>query len=410
MQHDKLLDTDMLRKDFPILSGESGGESIVYLDSAATSLTPVQVIKAVSEFHLTSVGVVNRSIHRLAREVTERYRRARRTIAWLIGAEEDEIVLVRNTTEAVNLVAAADARLRCRPVVTTLANHHSSLLPWSRNCTVRHARLNSDGTLCMDDLYSKLTSEVALVCVPHISNAMGLLMPVREIVQRARQIGALVMIDAAQSVPHMPVNVHDLDCDFLAFSGHKMLAPFGIGVLYGRRCHLDAMEPFLVGGDMVESVREDAYVCKTPPAKFEAGTPNVGGAIGLATAVDYLENIGMDRIHAHVRYLARLARQRLREIVGLQVYGPSSDDCVESAVSFGIGGIPAHTLASLLSERFGIMVRSGYHCAQPLHDSLGLPHTVRASFYLYNTEQEIEMLVAALSQLRDSFDVVGRMD
>ncbi len=400
MRGEAVFSVDEIRKDFPALARTVDGKPLVYLDNAATSLRPVQVVDALAEFYRTSVGSADRGAHPLARETTARYHEARCAVARLIGAAEDEIIFVRNSTEGVNLVAAALPTLRRGHIVTTLANHHSSLLPWAAHGKARHVGLNKDGTLSITSLKEALTADAALLCMPQVSNAMGLLMPVEYAVEIAKRAGALVLIDGAQSVPHMPVDVKALDCDFLVFSGHKMLAPFGIGVLYGKREHLDAMQPFLLGGGMIESVQANRFTVKPPPGKFEAGTPNVGGAVALATAIDYLEDIGLDRIDNHVTVLARSARSSLRAIDGLTVYGPESDELVGSAVAFGFEGLAAHALALMLANRFGILVRSGYHCAEPFHKAVGIPQTVRASFYLYNTSEEVGLLDHALRHIQ----------
>lgn len=393
------LDPHALRRDFPLLE-RADAEPFVYLDSAATSLKPRQVIEALGRFYASCGGGVGRSVYRLARETTARYQEARQRIADFIGAEPEEIVFVRNATEAINLVASSHPRARQGPVLTTWANHHSGLLPWRRPGAPEPVRLEPDGTLALADLEQKLAVHPALLCLPHVSNALGIEMPVAEAVRLARRVGTLVLIDGAQSVPHQPVDVGRLGCDFLVWSGHKMLAPEGIGVLWARREHLETMEPWLLGGDMVESVRTDAVTLKEPPGRFEAGTPNVGGAVALAAAVDYLETIGLGEVHTHVRGLAVRARSRLRAIDGLTVHGPENDTAACSAVSFSFAGMAAHALALVLSNRFGIMVRSGYLCAQPFHETLGLPETVRASFYLYNTEEEVEALAEALETVR----------
>ncbi len=394
------LEVEQLRADFPILERTFDGQPLIYLDSAATSLKPRAVITALAEFYATSAGGVHRNVHRLGHEVTVRYQAARQAVALFLGAAVDEIVFVSNTTEAINLVAAGHPGLRGRPVVLTAANHHSGLLPWLQpGQEVRIARVGPDGIVDLADL-ERLLPGAALLCLPHVNNAFGLLFPVAEAIALAHQAGALVLLDGAQSVPHMPVDVGGLDCDFLAFSGHKMLAPWGIGGLYGKRDCLAAMTPVRWGGGMVEGVVHGQPILRQPPDGFEAGTPNVGGAVALAAAIDYLEALGLAAIHQHVSDLARLARQQLRAIPDLVIHGPLRDDLVVSAVSFSFPGMAAHALARILSNRFGIMVRSGFHCTQPLHEALALGETVRASFYLYNTAAEVAALVSALHTIR----------
>jgi len=398
------LDARALRRDFPVLENAAGEPAPIYLDSAATSLKPRRVIETLSDFYSSCGGGVNRSVYRLARETSARYREARERVADLVLAESDEIVFVRHTTEAINLVAAGHPRIRGGKVLATLANHHSALLPWGRKGgqNLEPVALTPDGLLDLDDLEKKLAGGADLLCLPQVSNAFGLEMPIAEAVAMARAAGAWVLVDGAQSVPHRPVDVLDLGADFLCWSGHKMLAPEGIGVLWARRELLAEIEPWLLGGDMVESVGLEGWEPKESPGHLEAGTPNVGGVVALGAAVDYLEEAGLEKVHRHVRALARRARERLREIEGLEVYGPESDDAVSSAVAFGFAGMAAHALALMLSNRFGIMVRSGYHCAQPYHEALGLGETVRASFYLYNTEDEVDALAEALETVGDS--------
>jgi cysteine desulfurase / selenocysteine lyase len=396
------IDINRIRQDFPVLLRQFDGRPIVYLDSAATSLKPIPVIEALCKYYSTAAGGVNRSVYRLARETTAAYHNARQTVAKFVGAHDDEIIFVRNATEGINVVASGLDICRNGRIVWTLANHHSNLLPWWQERKSDPVGLNPDGSLSFEDLEEKLTQGASLLCLPQVSNAMSIAMPIDAAIRKAREVSALTLIDATQSIPQMPVNVGDLGCDFLVWSGHKMLAPEGIGVLYAQRKHLEKMRPWLLGGDMVEEVYIDGYKLKDPPERFEAGTPNVGGAIALAAAIEYLEAIGLEQISRHVRGLVRQTRARLRQIEGLELYGPNDDALVVSAVSFGFAGMAAHALALLLSNRFGIMVRSGYHCAQPFHQALGLQETVRASFYLYNTEEEVEYLAQALEKISAS--------
>lgn len=406
MSQDGKFDSERWRRDFPALD-TAGGRPLIYLDSAATSLTPQPVIDAVSRFYATCAGTVHRGVHRGDRAIGERYRQARRTVALGVGAEEHEVVFLANTTEALNLVASAHPACSDRPVVVTDANHHSALLPFRRG-SLRRVRLQADGTLDLDDLERRLHG-AGLLCLPHVSNALGWLMPVDEAVALARRAGALVLLDGAQSVPHMPIDVEQLGVDFLAWSGHKMLAPFGIGVLYGRAEQLALLEPQRWGGGMVEAVtvgeRAVDAEMRAIPERFEAGTPNLGGAIGLAAAVDYLEEIGLERVQRHVNALTRRSRRRLREVPGLVVHGPDHDRGACTSATFSFPGMASHALARLLSDRFNIMTRSGFHCAQPLHQTLRWGETVRASFYLYNIEQEVEILAAALTTIGETLEL-----
>ncbi|MEM8960662.1 MAG: aminotransferase class V-fold PLP-dependent enzyme [Acidobacteriota bacterium] len=396
------------RADFPaLLEDLEDGRRPIYLDSAATTLMPNQVLTAIDTFHRRACGSVGRSVHHFSREGTRAYQRARATVARFVGGDEHELVFTRNTTEAIHLVATGHPAIRDARVLTTLANHHSALLPWTRgDRVVPPVHLHPDGTLDLDDLDAKL-GDVDLLVLPAVVNALGLRMPIETVIERARRAGVMVLLDGAQAVPHMPIDVNELDIDFLVWSGHKMLAPLGIGVLWARREHLEAMSPVLLGGEMVERVwlesdEDIAFEAKEGPARFEAGTPNVTGAVALATACEYLDDLGLENVHSHVSELAHAARRRLRALDGIAVHGPATDDDVATAVTFGFPGMRAHALALMLSNRFGIMVRSGHHCAEPLHQTLDLPPTVRASFYLYNDHDDVDALADALATIRQT--------
>ena len=391
-------DVTALRQDFPILQRRINDRPLIYLDSAATSLKPRQVIAAVVHFYEQHCANIHRGVHLLSQEASELYEEARYKVARFVGAMDREIIFVRNATEALNLVA------RCLPlqgkVLTTLAEHHSNLLPWGENERVVKATLTDRGLLDMDDLAAKLAANhVSLVAVNHVSNGLGTINPVVEIGQLARDAGAYFLVDGSQSVPHMPVSVKSLDCDFLVFSGHKMLGPSGIGVLYGRAELLEKMEPFLLGGDMISEVHADSYQLANIPWKFEAGTPNIEGAIGLGAAVEYLQNVGMANIRTHEKHLVGLALEGIKALKTISLYGSDVAESRGGVITFKRAGLAAHALAKLLSNRYSILVRSGYHCAQPLFEAIGSGETCRASLYLYNTEEEVATLVEALATL-----------
>jgi cysteine desulfurase/selenocysteine lyase len=402
------LDVEALRHDFPILRRSMHGKPLVYLDSAATSQKPQQVLEALHRYYEHSNANVHRGVYELAEEATAAYEEARGKIARFINAGYEETIFTRNASEAINLVAYAWGRRNIRAgdlVVLTHLEHHSNLVPWQilameTGCELAFIGLQPDGSLDLESLDRHLaTGRVKLVTSAYISNVLGTVTPVAEITRRAHAHGAAVLIDAAQAVPHVPVDVRALDIDFLAFTGHKMLGPMGIGVLYGRRSILEAMPPFLGGGEMIRRVDYTGATWNDLPWKFEAGTPSVGDAIGLGAAVDYLEAVGMEAVAEHDRQLARYAVDQLGGIEGLTIHGPAERGAV---VAFSLSDIHPHDLASLLDEQ-GIAVRAGHHCAQPLHELLGVPATTRASFYLYNDEGEIDRLVDGIERAKELF-------
>ncbi|MCP4672194.1 MAG: aminotransferase class V-fold PLP-dependent enzyme [Desulfobacula sp.] len=395
------MNIDTIRLDFPILKRIVNGRPLVYFDSAATSLKPVQVINAVNRFYTESCANIHRGVHLLSQEASDLYEGARRKVAAFLNADEEEIVFVRNATEALNLLCHC---LHIKgDVIATLADHHSVYLPWFDRRKVHYVDLKSNGEINMETFKKLLGKDIALVCIPHVTNALGAITPVKEAIELAHKAGALVILDGSQSVPHMLTDVKELDCDFLVLSGHKMLGPSGTGALYGKLEFLEKMDPFLKGGDMNKAVYKDRYVLADLPGKFEAGTPNIEGAIGLGAAVDYLEDIGMEAIEAHSHDLTAFALSELSEVEKIQIYGPTDSDKRSSSIAFNLPGLEAHGLAKILSQRYSIMVRSGHHCAQPLHDALKIPQTVRASFYLYNTCDEIKSLKKALGEIADSY-------
>ncbi len=387
-----------VREDFAILKREINGRPMVYMDSAATSLKPRPVIDAVLDFYENHCANIHRGVHQLSQEASELYEDARYTISRFIGAMEREIVFVRNASEALNLVAHSlpiDGA-----VLTTTAEHHSNLLPWGRRNEVIVVDISPTGILDLEDLARKLKgNKVGLVSVTHVSNGLGVINPVKQIGEMARAHGAYFLVDGSQSVPHMPVNVHELDCDFLVFSGHKMLGPSGVGVLYARSEHLESMEPFLLGSDMISEVHLDGFKLANIPWKFEAGTPNIEGAIALGVAVEYLEDLGMDAVRAHERELATLALEGFQQMRNVQLLGPTDPDIRSGVITFKRPNIEAHAFAKLLSNRYSILIRSGFHCAQPLFETLGAGESCRASLYLYNTTEEVAALVSAVDAL-----------
>jgi len=406
-----MIDTQAIRRDFPILSRQINGKPLVYLDNAATSQKPKQVIKAVSEYYRRHNANVHRGIHTLAEEATNSYEEARKKVARFINARsEREVVFVRNATEAINLVAYAWGRKNLKQgdeILTTVMEHHSNLVPWQivareTRSTLKFLDIDEDGFLKLDDLEKLLTPKTKLVAVTWVSNVLGTINPVREITKAAHAKGALVLVDGAQRAPHVPIDVQREGFDFLAFTGHKMLAPMGIGVLWVRQKILEEMDPFLSGGDAIKEVTLEETIFNDLPWKFEAGTPNVGGVVGLGAAVDYLSKIGMKNIRTHSEQLTAYGLKRLNQVKSLKIYGPSDSNDRGSVFSFTIDGIHPHDLATALDQE-GIAIRSGHHCAMPLHTRLGVTATARASFYLYNTEEEIDRLVEGIEKAKKIF-------
>jgi cysteine desulfurase/selenocysteine lyase len=402
----KTFDAARIREDFPILKRRIGDHELVYLDSAASSQKPTAVIEAMDTYYRTTHANVHRGVHTLSEEATAQYEGARAKVAQFIGACcPKEVIWTRNATEAINLVAYSWGRSNLRAgdhVLLTEMEHHANLVPWQmlaaeKNLTLDFVPINDDGTLRFDDLNKLLTSRTKLLAFTAASNVLGTINPVKEMTQAAHRVGAKVLLDGAQSVPHLPVDVQHLDIDFMAFSAHKMLGPTGIGVLWGRRELLNAMPPFLGGGDMIREVHLRSFKPSELPWKFEAGTPSIAEAVGFGAAVDYLEALGMDAIHAHEQEITTYAMARLSEVEGLRVLGPAAD-LRGGLVAFTLGNIHPHDIASAL-DTMGIAVRAGHHCAMPLHERLGIPASARASFYVYTTKAEIDTLVAGLEQV-----------
>ncbi|HWQ05480.1 MAG TPA: cysteine desulfurase [Longilinea sp.] len=400
-----------IRDEFPILRREVyPGTPLVYFDSAATSQKPSSVIEAMDTYYRVTNANIHRGIHVLAEEATASYEEARLKVVKFIHARnEHEIIFTRNTTESINLVAYSWARANLQAgdlVILTEMEHHSNLVPWQILASERQVRLEfipvtDEGLLDLDVYRQLLQQNPKLVSFTHMSNVLGTINPARKLVSMAHDAGALALIDGAQSVPHFPVDVQDLNADFLAFSGHKMVGPTGIGVLYGKEAILNAMPPFLGGGDMIKKVLLRSFTANSLPHKFEAGTPAIAEGIGLGAAVDYLSSIGMDRIAAYEHELTQYALDRLSEVSGLRVIGPSADKR-GGVAAFTLEGIHPHDVSQLL-DRDGLAVRAGHHCAMPLHQRFNLPATTRASFYLYNTREEIDRLVNSLEHVKKLF-------
>ena len=404
-------DVQKIRSDFPILRRDvHPGVPLIYLDSTATSHKPRQVIDAMDEFYRHSNANIHRGIHALAEESTAAYELARERIAAFIGAPSPrELIFTRNTTESINLVTQSWGRANLNPgdiVILTEMEHHSNLVPWQMLAQERNLRLEfipvtAEGLLDLDEYTSLLKLEPKMVAFAQMSNVLGTINPAAEIIRMAHAAGALTLVDGAQSVPHLPVNVRALDADFVAFSAHKMLGPSGIGILYGRKSLLEAMPPFLGGGDMIRRVELRSFQSNTLPYKFEAGTPAIAEAIGFGAAVDYLANLGMEAVERHEQKIIHYALERLEEIPGVKVFGPAAEH-KGGVASFTLPEAHAHDISQVL-DTDGIAVRAGHHCAMPLHDKFGITATARASFYVYNTLEEVDRLVDGIYKVKKLF-------
>ncbi len=398
------LDGARIREDFPILSRTVYNKRLVYLDNAATSQKPRQVIEALVNYYERSNANIHRAIHCLGEEATAAYEQARAKAAAFINAPSTEsIVFTRNTTEAINLVAYSWGRANIGQgdeILLTEMEHHSNLVPWQqlakeKGAIVRYIPLGEDYTLALDDLSGLLTERTKLVGVTHVSNSLGTINPVDALVREAHRAGAVILVDGAQSVPHLPVDVQAMDADFLAFSSHKMLGPTGVGVLYGRKRLLEEMDPFLGGGEMIKKVTFEGATWNDLPWKFEAGTPNIADVIAFGAAIDYLNSLGMENVRVHEMEITEYCQRRLRELDDLILYGPSDLSRRSGVASFNLSDIHPHDIGTVL-DRHGVAIRAGHHCTQPLMRKLGITGTARASFYIYNTLEEVDILVDAL--------------
>ena len=401
-----MLDVERIRDDFPILSRKVHGKPLVYLDNAATSQKPRAVIQALTEYYETYNSNVHRGVHTLSMEATDRYEEAREKVARFINAETPEsIIWTRNATESINLVAHSWAESNISEgdeIVVTRLEHHSNLVPWQRiaarnGAALRFLELTEDGAVDMAGAASVINAKTKLLAVTQVSNSLGTVVPVKELAGMARSVGAAVLVDGAQSVPHQPVDVEDIGCDFLALSGHKMMGPTGIGALYARREVLEQMEPFLHGGEMVLEVSYEDASWNELPMRFEAGTPNIADAIALGVAVDYLTALGMENVREHEKQLTAYALDAFRELEEVDLFGPMDVDRRGGILSFHSFDVHPHDLGTFLDQE-GVAIRTGHHCTMPLMGVLGVPATARASLYVYNTEQEVDALVDAVKR------------
>ena len=404
------LDPEVVRKDFPIFETQVHGKRLVYLDSASTSQKPRQVLDRIMRFYETENANVHRGVYELGERATAAYEGARKICARFIGAHsERSIVFTRSTTESINLVRFTWARANVHEgdeVLVTELEHHSNLIPWQLLCeetgaTLRHLPLDDEGRLRTDLLPDHITDRTKLVCVGLMSNVMGTINPVRALADAVHSVGGLILVDAAQAAPHLAIDVGELDADFLAFSSHKMCGPTGAGVLYGREHLLEEMPPFHGGGEMIREVWPDRATWNDIPYKFEAGTPNIAQAVGMAAAVEYLEGLGMDAVRAHEMETTRYALDRLSD-AGAVVYGPNTVEQRGGVVAFNIEGVHPHDMATIVDQE-GVCIRAGHHCAQPLMRRLGVPATARASFYVYNGQEDVDALVSALDKAKEWF-------
>ena len=417
-----MIDINTIRKDFPILERKFNGKRMIYLDSTATSQKPIQMIEAISDYYKKYNANVHRGIYGLSEEATDLYEKSRKNISSFINSRNAEsIVFVRNTTEALNLLSYSLGKKLKKgdEIVTTVMEHHSNIVPWQflqeNGIKIKFVDINEDGTLRMEQFSELITKRTKIVSVTHVSNVLGTINDVKYIGKIAHENDSYFIVDGAQSVPHMPVDVNSIDCDFLAFSGHKMLGPMGIGVLYGKKEILDEMDPFMGGGEMINEVHLSGATWAEVPLKFEAGTPNVEGAVGLSAAVDYLKKLGMDNVREHEKELVKYAMDRLENFDDIILYGPKNPEIKGGVIAFNFKNVKnakiakalmdegimihPHDVASIL-DIDAVMVRSGHHCAQPLMERLGVPATSRASFYIYNDRDDIDEFIRALVNVK----------
>lgn len=406
------LNIEQIRKDFPILDRQVRGKPLIYLDNAATSQKPRAVIDALVYYYENTNANIHRGIHTLSEEATTEFEEVRKKVAKFVhAASPRSVIFTRNTTESINLIAYAWGRKNVQAgdeILLTEMEHHSNLVPWQllaqeKGAALKFVHVKDDGTLDLDDLDKNLSSKTKIISVTHVSNALGTINPIRRFAQAAHSVGALFIVDAAQSAPHIPIDMRVLGCDILVFSAHKMLGPTGVGVVVAHEEILDAMPPFLGGGDMIREVWLEKSSWNELPYKFEAGTPNIADVIAFGAALDYLQKIGMENVRTHEQELARYALQQLSKIDGLKIYGPMEASLRSGVISFNLGSIHPHDLGTILDED-GIAVRAGHHCCQPLMRRFGVSGTTRASFYIYNTKDEVDQLVKSLNRAKTLFD------
>ncbi|TDL32477.1 cysteine desulfurase [Jeotgalibacillus sp. S-D1] len=408
------MNVNEIRRQFPILDQEVNGHPLVYLDSAATSQKPLSVIQSLSEYYHGYNANVHRGVHTLGTKATDGYEGAREKVKNFINASSsEEVIFMRGTTTAINTVASSYGSANVGEgdeIVITHMEHHSNIIPWQQlaketGATLKYVPLQADGTLSLEDVRNTVTPQTKIVSIMMVSNVLGTMNPIKEITQIAHENGAVMVVDGAQAAPHMKVDVQDLNCDFFAFSGHKMGAPTGIGVLYGKKALLNKMEPVEFGGEMIDFVGLQESTWKELPWKFEGGTPIIAGAIGLGAAIDFLEAIGLDEIEKHEHHLAAYAMDKMSSIEGMTIYGPKDPGKRAGLVTFNLSDVHPHDLATVLDSE-GIAIRAGHHCAQPLMKWLNVSSTARASFYLYNTEEDIDRLIAGLVKTKEYFSDV----
>ncbi len=399
-----------VKKDFPILNQKINGKQLVFLDSASTSQKPVVVINSIKQYYEEYNSNVHRGLYKISAIATQRYEESRKKVANFINSYPKEIIFVRNATEGINLVASSFGRKivnKNDTVLLTEMEHHSNLVPWQllvkgKNAKLEFIPITEDGLLDLKKGFELLRKKPKILAITHVSNVLGTINPIKEIIKEAHKHGVIVLVDAAQSVPHMKIDVKDLDCDFLVFSGHKMCGPTGIGVLYGKKELLEEMEPIFGGGDMIKEVKYTSATWNELPWKFEAGTPNIAGAIGLGAAIDYLNSIGIDNIHNYEKFLTKYALEKLSKVKDVKIYGPRDINVRNGVISFNLADIHAHDLTTVLDEE-DIAIRSGHHCAMPLIEKLGIIAAARISFYLYNTCEDVDRLIDALEKARKVF-------
>lgn len=405
------INPEIIKKDFPIFNQDIHGRKLVYLDNGATTQKPLQVIEAMAGYNKIAHGNPHRGAHKLSVEATKAYNSSKETVKKFINAKStEEIIFTRNTTESLNLIAYSYGREFINEgdeILLAISEHHSNILPWQRlakerKAILKYMYLNAEGRIPLDEIKNKISEKTKLVSVGHMSNVLGTIHPVEEIIHHAHRVGAVVVVDGAQSAPHMKVDVQEMDADFFVFSGHKMLGPMGIGVLYGKKEILEKMSPFLLGGDMIEYVYEQEATFAPLPYRLEAGTQNVEGAVGIKAAMEYLEKIGLDKIEEHEKELTQYALDRMLSLPYIDIIGPKDLEMRGGLISFTIDGIHPHDIATIL-DSYGVAIRAGHHCAQPLMRFLDLHATSRISFYLYNTKDDVDQFIEGVKNVRKWF-------